>query len=71
MMLITGQIMQKLLSAMKKTSRTTLSVFDLLTTARRMRISLHGKTWRVDKKRKKDLEFFESLGFKPDFKLED
>lgn len=70
MMLITGQIRQKLLSAVKKTGRTTLSVFDLLTAARRMKISLHGKTWRVDNKRKKNLELFKLMAFEPDFKLD-
>jgi hypothetical protein len=47
-----------------------LSPYDVVIAARRMKMSLHGKQWRIDNKRTKDLEMFGKLGFVPDIMQE-
>ncbi|MCH3916673.1 MAG: transposase [Spirochaetia bacterium] len=68
-MLVVGLLHQSLKAAIKKTGRTTCSTLDAIIAARYMKLSKHGKTWRIDNKRKKDLAYFKKLGFEPELTL--
>lgn len=69
-MLVTGQIRSKMEAAVRGLHVSTLSPYDVVIAARRMKMSLHGKQWRIDNKRTKDLEMFGKLGFVPDIMQE-
>jgi len=64
-MLITGQIHQKMISAVKSLNDNTLSTNDLLLMARCMKMERRGNTWNLKNTRKKDLEVLKKVGFEP------
>ena len=64
-MLITGQIHQRMISAVKSLNDNTISVRDLLLMARRMKMERRGSVWTLKNTRKKDLEILEKVGFIP------
>ena len=64
-LLIAGQIHQKLLAAVKSLNCNTKSVHDLLLAARAMKMSMRSKYWHLENQRTKDLDVFKKLGFNP------
>ncbi|MCR4892945.1 MAG: transposase [Lachnospiraceae bacterium] len=64
-MLVTGQIHQKMLEAIRKLNNNTISVHDVLLMARCMKMELRGKNWNLKNTRKKDLLIMKQLGFEP------
>jgi len=64
-MLVAGQIHQKILEAVKKLGCTTFSSRDILLMARRMKIEKRGDFWLLKNTRKKDLELFTKMKFVP------
>lgn len=64
-MLVAGQIHQKIVSAVKKLGCSTISTRDILLMARRMKIEKRGNFWLLKNTRKKDLELFGKLNFTP------
>ena len=65
LMLITGQIHQKMVSAIKKLNDNTISVHDILLMARCMKMERRVKTWNLRNSRKRDLQILKSIGFEP------
>jgi len=65
MMLITGQIHQKMNDALKLLNDNTISIYDILLMARCMKIEHRGNFWTLKNTRKRDLEILKSLGFQP------
>lgn len=70
-MLVTGQIHQKMIAAVKKLNDNTLSVQDILLMARCMKLERRGNSWNLKNTRKKDLELFNKLGFEPVMTMSD
>ena len=64
-MLITGQIHQKMVAAVKTLNDNTISVRDILLMARCMKMERRGEIWSLKNTRKKDLEILSKLGFEP------
>jgi len=64
-MLIAGQIHQKILDGVKKLGSTTISSRDILLMARRMKIERRGDFWLLKNTRKKDLDLFAKMKFVP------
>ena len=65
-MLIAGQIHQKMIAAIKTLDDNTISVRDILLAARCMKMERRGNVWNLKNTRKKDLELFKKLGFEPE-----
>ena len=70
-MLIAGQIQQKMLSATKSLGDNTISVNDVLLMARCMKMERRGNYWYLKNTRKKDLELLKKLGFEPKMVVSD
>ena len=64
-MLVTGQIHQKMISAVKSLNDNTLSVHDIMLMARCMKMERRGNSWNLKNTRKRDLEILKKLGFEP------
>jgi len=64
-MLIAGQIHQKMLTSIKTLNDNTTSAQDILLMARCMKMERRGNSWNLKNTRKRDLEILEKLGFKP------
>ena len=64
-MLITGQIHQKVIDAVKLLDDNTMSVSDVLLMAKFMKLELRGSSWILKNTRKRDLKILEKMNFKP------
>ena len=64
-MLISGQIHQKMIAAVKSLEDNTLSVHDILLMARCMKMERRGNNWNLKNTRKRDLQILKKLGFEP------
>ena len=64
-MLIAGQIHQKMIEAIKLLHDNTISIRDILLMARCMKMEKRGNVWSLKNTRKKDFEIFAKLGFEP------
>ena len=64
-MLIAGQIHQKMIAAVKSLDDNTLSVHDILLMARCMKMERRGNNWNLKNARKRDLQILKKLGFEP------
>ena len=64
-MLITGQIHQQVVDAVKLLDDNTMSVSDVLLMAKFMKLELHGSSWNLKNTRKRDLQIMEKMNFKP------
>lgn len=64
-MLITGQIHQKMISAVKKLDNNAISVHDILLMARCMKMERRGNNWNLKNTRKRDLQILQQIGFEP------
>ena len=64
-MLITGQIHQQMIDAVKMLDDNTMSVSDVLLMAKFMKLELHGSNWNLKNTRKRDLKTLEKMNFKP------
>ena len=62
-MLITGQIHQKMISAVKSLDDNTISVHDILLMARCMKMERRGNNWNLKNVRKRDIQILKRLGF--------
>lgn len=62
-MLITGQIQQKMISAVKSLDDNTISVHDILLMARCMKMERRGNNWNLKNVRKRDIQILKRLGF--------
>ena len=63
--LVTAQIHQKMLTAVKALNDRTLSVHDVLLMARCLKMEHRGNNWKLKNARKRDLQILERMGFKP------
>mgnify|MGYP002625340986 CR=1 FL=1 len=70
-MLITGQIHQKMISAVKKLHNNTISIHDILLMARCMKMERKGKNWNLRNARKHDLQMLKSIGFEPQLMVQE
>jgi len=68
-MLVAGQIHQKMISAVKLLDDNTISTRDILLAARCMKMERRGNVWNLKNTRKKDLELFKKLGFEPELSV--
>ena len=64
-MLICGQIHQKMISAVKLLQDNTISVRDILLMARCLKMERRGNSWDLKNARTKDLKTLKKLGFDP------
>ena len=64
-MLVVGQIHQRMLSAVKTLNDNTLSTQDILLMARCMKMERRGNSWNLKNTRRRDLEILKKLGFEP------
>lgn len=64
-MLVTGQIHQKMISAVKALNDNTISVDDILLMARCMKMERRGNNWNLRNARKRDLQILKEVGFEP------
>ena len=64
-MLVTGQIHQKMITAVKSLNDNTLSVHDVLLMARCMKMERRGSNWNLKNARKRDLAILKRWGFEP------
>ena len=62
-MLITGQIHQKMISAVKSLDGNTISGHDILLMARCMKMERRGNNWNLKNVRKRDIQILKRLGF--------
>ena len=62
-MLVTGQIHQKMIVTVKSLNDNTLSVHDVLLMARCMIMERRGSLWKLKNARKRDLALLKRLGF--------
>ena len=70
-MLITGQIRQKLIDAVKKLNNNAISSHDILLMARCMKMERRGNSWNLKNARKRDLQILKKLGFEPKMTVAD
>lgn len=70
-MLITGQIHQKMIAAVKTLDDNTISVHDILLMARCMKMERRGNNWNLKNARKRDLQVLKKLGFEPKLMVPD
>ncbi len=64
-MLVTGQIHQKMIHAVNLLNDNTTSIYDVLLMARAMKMERRGDNWILKNTRKRDLEILKKLGFEP------
>ena len=65
LMLITGQIHQKIIASVKELDNNVISVHDVLLMARCMKMERRGNSWNLKNARKRDLQMLKQLGFEP------
>jgi hypothetical protein len=65
LILIAGQIHQKMINAVKSLQDNTMSVHDLLLMARCLKMEHRGNMWNLKNARKRDLRILSKAGFKP------
>ena len=70
-MLITGQIRQKMIDAVKKLNNNAISTHDILLMARCMKMERRGNSWNLKNARKRDLQILKKLGFEPKMTVTD
>ena len=70
-MLITGQIHQKMIAAVRKLDNSAISVRDILLMSRCMKMERRGNNWNLKNARKRDLEILKQLGFEPKIMIAD
>lgn len=70
-LLIAGQIHQKMISAVKALNDNTISVHDILLMARCMKMERRGNIWNLKNTRKRDLEILKKVGFTPVWTVND
>ena len=70
-MLVTGQIHQKMLAAVKTLKDNTISVHDILLMTRCLKMERRGNNWNLKNTRKKDLQKLKELGFEPTLVVSD
>lgn len=70
-MLITGQIHQRMISAVQSLNDNTTSVHDVLLMARCMKMERRGNSWNLKNARKRDLQVLKQLGFEPKIVVSD
>ena len=70
-MLITGQIHQKMIAAVRKLDNNSISVHDILLMSRCMKMERRGNNWNLKNARKRDLEILKQLGFEPKIMVAD
>ena len=70
-MLITGQIHQKMIASVKTLDDNTISVNDILLMARCMKMERRNNNWYLKNTRKRDLEILKKLGFEPKMTVAD
>ena len=64
-MLVAGQIHQKMIEAVGKLGCSTISTRDILLMARRMKMERRENVWLLKNTRARDLELLSKLGFSP------
>jgi hypothetical protein len=64
-MLITGQIHQKMITAVKALDNNAISAHDILLMARCMKMERRGNNWNLKNARKRDIQMLKQLGFDP------
>jgi len=64
-MLVAGQIHQKIIEAVKRLGCSAISSRDILLMARRMKLERRGDFWLLKNTRRKDLELFTKMNFVP------
>ncbi len=70
-MLVTGQIHQRVLEAVKSLNNNAVSVHDILLMARCLKMERRGSNWNLKNTRKRDLEILKQLGFEPKISVTD
>lgn len=70
-MLIAGQIHQKMKTAVKALNNSTFSVKDILLMAKFLKMEKRGSRWILKNARKRDLQILEQLGFEPKLMSDD
>ena len=70
-MLVTGQIHQKMIAAIKKLDNNAISVHDILLMARCMKMERRGNNWNLRNARKRDLQILKQMGFEPKIMVAD
>ena len=70
-MLITAQIHQKMILAVRSLGDNTISVHDVLLMARCMKMERRNNNWNLKNTRKKDLQLLKKLGFEPKYTVPD
>ena len=70
-MLITGQIRQKMIAAVKSLNNNAISTNDILLIARCMKMERRGNSWNLKNARKRDLHMLKQLGFEPKMTVTD
>ena len=70
-MLITGQIHQKMICALKMLNDNTISIHDVLLMARCMKLERRANNWNLKNTRKRDLQILKKLGFEPKLMIPD
>lgn len=71
MILIVGQIHQKIITAAKVLKTNTISEFDILSMARFIKMRRRGKVWNPENMRKRELDMLRQLGFVPETSVPD
>lgn len=71
LMLITGQIHQKMIAAVRSLNDNTISIHDVMLMARCMKMERRGNSWNLKNTRKRDLSIMKQLGFKPELSVPD
>lgn len=71
LILITGQIHQKMIAAIEKLNDHTISVHDILLMARCMKMEQRVKTWNLRNSRKRDLQILKAIGFEPQLMVQE
>ena len=70
-MLITGQIRQKMNDAVRKLNNNAISIHDILLMARCMKMERRGNNWNLKNARKRDLQILKQMGFEPKMTVAD
>ncbi len=70
-MLITGQIRQKMIVAVNSLNNNAISTNDILLMARCMKMERRGNSWNLKNARKRDLQMLKQLGFEPKMTVTD
>ena len=71
LMLVTGQIHQKMVAAAKKLNDHTVSVHDVLLMARCLKMERRGKSWNLRNARTRDIQMLKTIGFELQLVVQD